>query len=438
MSHLERRERSTGSHHGALIAARAAAVLGVAVALGWPGEASAYVWMIQHGYAACGTCHADPAGGSLLTRYGRAQGELLLKSSYRKPPAEGEEEEPGRVGDFLFGAFKLPDRLLLGGDLRLLYLAIKPENGPWVFTSNFGVKGKVPAYAAWIMMQQDVVGQLTVSRFRVYGSLGHARDTAENSYDGAAPAAITRTSPSRLVSRVHWLGVDLGAENQWLVRAGRMNLPFGLRLVEHPMWVRDVTRTDVNEHQQYGAAVSYTTPKLRGDAMVILGNYLVSPDSVRDRGYSAFVEWALREKLALGASSMVTWAKHDLQLQASLFRHAHGVFARWSPRKRLALLAEADYVLFSRAPGTNDSGITWMLMADYEILRGFHAMLTWEGLSRELTKPSAFFSSGMWGSLVWFLASHVDLRFDVVWRNNGQSTPRTNDVMLLGQLHLFL
>ncbi len=141
MSHTERRERSTRPNHGPLTAARAAAVLGVALACGWPAEATAYVWMISHGYAACGACHADPSGGSLLTRYGRAQGELLLKSVYKKPTAASEEQEPGKVGDFLFGAFKLPDRLLLQGDFRLLYFATKPEKGPWTFISNFGFKG---------------------------------------------------------------------------------------------------------------------------------------------------------------------------------------------------------------------------------------------------------------------------------------------------------
>jgi hypothetical protein len=434
--YTERSERSTRPRHVALTA-RAAAVVGVALALGWPGEASAYVWMIQHGYAACGACHADPSGGSLLTRYGRAQGELLLKTRYQKVP-EDQEQEPGRVGDFLFGAFKLPDRLLLGGDVRLMYLAIKPEKSPWTYVSNFGRSGKTPWYGSWLAMQQDVVGQLTVSRVRGFVSLGYARDTAKGSYDGDALAAITRTTPDRFVSRAYWLGVDLGAENQWLVRAGRFNLPYGLRLVEHPMWVRNVTRTDIDAFQQDGVSVSYTSPKLRGEAMVILGNYQLSPDSVRERGYSAFVEWAPKERLALGASSLVTHDAHDLQLQTALWRHAHGVFARWSPRERLALLAEADYVLFSQPPGSNNSGVALMLMADYEILRGFHAMLTWEGLAQDLTHGNAFFSSGMWTGLVWFLASHVDVRFDVVWRNNGQSSPRTNDTMLLGQLHLFL
>jgi hypothetical protein len=393
--------------------------------------------MIQHGYAACGACHADPSGGSLLTRYGRAQGELLLRTQYQRVP-EGQEQEPGPVGDFLFGAVKLPERLLLGGDVRLMYFALKPDRGPWVFISNLGQAGKVPWYGSWVAMQADVVGQLTLGRVRGYASFGYARDQAEGAFSAAALAAITRTSPDRLVSRTHWIGVDLGAESQWLVRAGRFNLPFGLRLIEHPLWVRKVSRTDVDAFQQYGVAVAYTAPKLRGEAMAVLGNYLVSPDSLRERGYSAFVEWAVKEKLTLGGSSLVTHARHDLYLMTPLWRHAHGVFARWSPAKRLALLGEVDYVFFSQPPRTNNGGFVSLLQADYEAVRGLHAVLSWETLSQELTDRGSFFSSGVWGSLVWFFAPHADVRVDVVWRNNGNATPRTNDLMLLGQLHLFL
>ena len=39
--------------------------------------AGAYPSMIRHGYTQCAACHTDPSGGTLLTKYGRAQSELL-------------------------------------------------------------------------------------------------------------------------------------------------------------------------------------------------------------------------------------------------------------------------------------------------------------------------------------------------------------------------
>ena len=46
------------------------------------GQADAYPWMMRHNYFGCGNCHADPSGGGLLTAYGRAQGDLLLRMRY--------------------------------------------------------------------------------------------------------------------------------------------------------------------------------------------------------------------------------------------------------------------------------------------------------------------------------------------------------------------
>src|SRR5215472_1180424 len=79
--------------------------------------AQAYPWIIRHEYSACIPCHADPSGGGLLTEYGRAQSEILLRTPYTKAT-----DDPGKLGDFLFGAFTLPDALLLGGDAREAYL----------------------------------------------------------------------------------------------------------------------------------------------------------------------------------------------------------------------------------------------------------------------------------------------------------------------------
>ena len=51
------------------------------VALLWllVGPAHAHSWMIREGYATCAECHLDPSGGGLLTDYGRAQSEILMR-----------------------------------------------------------------------------------------------------------------------------------------------------------------------------------------------------------------------------------------------------------------------------------------------------------------------------------------------------------------------
>ena len=84
--------------------------------------------MIHHGYTGCATCHADPSGGSLLTAYGRAQSEILLRSHYGSGPAT--EEEPGKLGDFAFGVIPLPESVLLGGDYRGAWLDTQVQGSP--------------------------------------------------------------------------------------------------------------------------------------------------------------------------------------------------------------------------------------------------------------------------------------------------------------------
>ena len=88
----------------------------------FPAPASAYAWMVRHGYTSCAMCHTDPSGGSLLTAYGRAQGVLLLASRYG---ASAQDDEAAvEAGQFLFGAFELPATLLLGGDVRGMQLEV--------------------------------------------------------------------------------------------------------------------------------------------------------------------------------------------------------------------------------------------------------------------------------------------------------------------------
>src|SRR5262249_32599486 len=126
------------------------------VSVFWPRLASAYAWMIRHDYTACAQCHADPSGGGLLTAYGRAQGELILRTHYGPPP-----EDPGGISGFLFGAVPLPDDVLLGGDVRGVALRQKANGSP--------------ALSDAFLMQADATGQVSVDRFRANASLGFAQ-----------------------------------------------------------------------------------------------------------------------------------------------------------------------------------------------------------------------------------------------------------------------
>ncbi|MET0591646.1 MAG: hypothetical protein ABW133_03030 [Polyangiaceae bacterium] len=375
----------------------------------WEKPAHAYAWMIRNDYTGCNQCHADPSGGGLLTEYGRAQSDFLLRMRYGAP----ESYEPPRSAEFLFGLMKLPESVLLGGDVRFARLAqrVNGQDASKIF-----------------FMQADLQGQVAVERIKVNGSIGYAEE-------GARQAALTTALEKNLVSRLHWIGADLGADRNWQLRGGRMNMPFGIRGVEHTMWVRSTTRTDTNSSQQHGVSLAYNGAELRGEVMLIAGNFQVSPDAYRERGYSGYLEYATSQKLAFGASSLVARAEKDVVSQQSLVRHAHGVFGRYTPAKPLVLLAEADLLAEAPEGAATSTGFVGMLQADAQVIQGLHVI----GTGEFWKAPTGFgTSAGVWGSLVWFFLPHFDTRLDVIWQTTPTPTTSVDTTTLLAQLHAFL
>ena len=392
-------------------------LLGLAVVLsilGASSPAAAYAWMIRHGYNGCTPCHTDPSGGGLLTEYGRAMEAGVLRTKYTK--AALEEEEPGPDAGFLWGAVKLPDELLMTVSYRSLYLGTKqpPDNSlKW----------------RYIQMATDLRTQATFGRWRVNGSIGYV-------HEGARAAAITSSDKDNIVSREHWIGYDLDEDQTWLLRAGRMNLPFGIRSIEHTMFVRASTRTDINAAQQHGAALAYSGTSVRGEVMAIAGNYQIHPDEYRERGYSGYLEFSLDPHYALGVSSLTTYAKRDQELRISNIRGAHGVFARLSPWTPLVVLAEGDALVQIPPHGSQRIGYAGMMQADLEVIQGVHVMGT-----GELFDPGGKGSSASWAgwlSADWFFLPHAEFRIDAIRQKLSLGPTSVTANSYMGQFHLYL
>jgi len=365
----------------------------------------AYSWMIRHGYTGCVTCHADPSGAGLLTPYGRAQSDLLLRTRY----SGGAPEEADKSSGTAWGLVSPPDWLLLGGQFRGMGLLSKPDGHSWTHQV--------------ILMQADLAAQVSIGGVRASASAGAVQSSASR-------ASVV----GNFVSREHWLGYSLD-DNAILIRAGRMNLPYGLRIIEHTMFVRNTTRTDINDAQQHGVAFAYSGDAMRAEMMGILGNYQISPDAYRERGYSAFVEVSPFERTAIGVSSLLTHAKADLYLQVPDTRQAHGIFARVSPWPALVLMAEGDLVVHAPANLPNQVGYASMLQADLEPLQGVHAMLAAESYKQQAGVETAW---ALWAGTNWFFAPHADVRLDLLRRSDVAGNARLDSTAILGQLHVFL
>ncbi|MEI9953417.1 MAG: hypothetical protein WDO74_31675 [Pseudomonadota bacterium] len=388
------------------------AILAVSFIVAWPSPAHAYAWMIRHGYTQCVQCHVDPSGSGALTQYGRVLSDVLLRTHYRweKP------DEDAKLGKFLFGALTLPDELDFGGSIRVLSLHDKVEGS--------ALEQRL------IWMQLDAKATLQSGRLVGSAALGYAPE-------GALGAAITGSTEHNLVSREHWLGVWLGESRSVLLRAGRMNLPFGVRSIEHTLWARTLSGSNINDQQQYGLAVSFAGERFRGEVMGIIGCFQIRPDVFRQRGYSAFAEFEVVPRLTFGASSKIVHLQLDPNTLEEEWRHAHGVFGRWaSPWEPLVLLGELDYVLDSPRGLYKTRGVVGYLQADIEATQGLHFMGTFEGSG--VTVTSAPPSFGGWLSYAWFFAPHADIRLDNIYRSIGTTSGHLGELSFLLQGHLSL
>jgi hypothetical protein len=382
-------------------------------------KAHAYPWMIRHGYTGCMPCHTDPSGGAgALTEYGRAQSDLLLRTHYGAPSTSGEADP---TSGFLGGIVHLPEQLRLGGDFREAFFSNKVEGAP--------------LQQELITMRADAYGDVKLGRFRAAGAIGYVPQ-------GDLEASLTTTPTDNVVSREHWLGVELDDDGAWLLRGGRMALPFGIRMIEHTLWARVLTRTDLDDAQEYGVSLSFSRDQLRGEVMAIAGNFQIHPDEYRERGYSAYVELAALSTLAVGASSLFTRATRDIVYGVTDYRYENGLFARYSPVPSLVFLGEADSVYQSLTWNGHRGGYAAFVQGDYEPLQGLHLMVTGEAMNSGTSgEPSSF---DAWLSGVWFFLPHVDVRLDGIVSTlgapaaPGSSPTYTNVTTWLAQFHVFL
>jgi len=417
--------------------------------------ARAFPWMIREGYTGCNTCHADPSGAGILTAYGRGMEEVVLRMPYTK----NKDADPGKTGNFAFGV-DLPEQLLLQTDVRNLVMAIIPPSG------NAQVQD--------ILMQLDQSAQLKIGRFRLNGSIGYSPPNITDAssgftFTGGGLGATLTDAPGQygaIVARQYWVGADIGKDEEFLLRAGRINVPFGLRVIEHPFLVRAVTRTDIDKGQQHGVSLAYSSEKLRGEAMAILGNYAIQGppghwDDPHERGGSFFFEWTPTTNVAVGGSGLVTYAAaarqdYDPSLDgtAPIVRQAWAVHARVSPVKPLVLLAEADVLNNSQnlvdALGgnyaVNHFGLAGLLQADVQLYQGIHVLAAGELYDGHIADHTALGSTYdsttavLWLGMWWFFAPHCDVRLDAV-HSFGSAPglpPLAEGTSLLLQFHGYL
>jgi len=378
-------------------------------------SAEAYPWVIKNGYTNCSACHVDPSGWGLLTEYGRAQAQIFLPTLWGKKP---EEVEP--TTGIVYGAVPLPSWLNVGLSLRGAVLSTTTSQG-----------------TTWrdILMIADLRFGVTAGPFLASVAIGYVPT-------GARLAALTNQPHDNIVSREHWLGIRLDDQKLYIL-GGRMNLPFGLRNVEHTAYVRSATKTDTDSSQQYGGQVVWDGQDVRAAVMGIVGNFHVRDSNYWERGYSGYVEGAFSKRFTLGLSSLVTHADLGIGSFANpmvqdpffnvsdVWRQAHGLFSRWHIGGPWVLLSEADLLIESGSGVPRDWGGAGLVQADVEPIQGLHFILTGEALRQfQVT------SYGAWFSVSWFFFTYCEARIDTIFTEFGvPGGGHEPSFSVLGQLH---
>jgi hypothetical protein len=310
-----------------LVAAAAAAV---------PAAAHAYPqYQLSTGAARCNQCHVAPAGGGLLTNYGRDESADTISR--------------GGDGALLHGAWEPPSWLNLGGDFR--------------FVSGLNYVGNDDGAEPIIFpMQTDLYQQVKVKDFSLVLIEG---------YIGAVRPEQGRFELSSFASREHYLMWRPNPQGLY-ARAGRFMPPFGLRLPEHPAFVRRHLGFHTLE-ETYGVSGGYVVNGWEVHGTLFVPDFW-RPVEHPESGGAVLYERRLGRGAQVGGQ--VRYGTGDDFSRLTFGVIGKKYFEDW----HLMLMGEADVVrkMLSISSGDDITQLAGYLSATYFIMRGLEARAAWE------------------------------------------------------------
>jgi hypothetical protein len=137
--------------------------------------------------------------------------------------------------------------------------------------------------------------------------------------------------PDSVFSREHWLMVRFS--DAMSLRAGRMVLPFGLRLPDHTQYVREDFGFDKWD-QSYAVEFDSASEQWMFSAAAFGGDLWLDPVPVQERGAVASLAFNVPSRASFGASVLGSTSEAKRSV-------ARSVFARWMPFNAVYLLGEA-------------------------------------------------------------------------------------------------
>jgi hypothetical protein len=317
-------------------------------------EAFAYPqFQFSSGTTRCSQCHYSPAGGGLITQWGRDE--------------SGDTISLGGDGGFLHGAWSPPSWLALGADVR--FALTRTDDG-----------GQEAPRGAFFPMQGDLYARVAFNdQFSLYvqgGARGEVRPLDDSQI------GRLKSTPDRLISREHYLMWRPSATGPY-ARLGRFYAPYGIRFVEHIYYVRrflgfnlyDETYTAsggfVGEEWELHVSAFTPPPSSFPNPLQAVG--------ARESGGAAYFERRVAGMAAVGAQARV-----GIGSEAS--RYQGGAVGKlWLEPAKVLVLGQADLVRQQVSAGGGVSQFVSYLGATVIPIRGVMVGLAYERFQEDLS-----------------------------------------------------
>lgn len=270
-------------------------------------NAFSFVENVTHGYVNCMACHISPAGGGILTDYGRSLSKELMSTW----GWEGSEEP-------LFGAVKNKEWFKLGGDARVLQ----------TYLENSKVK-----QGRQFVMQRNFEFGIRSGKTWVVATLGSQEGPAGTPGKG------------EFLSERHYLLWETSEDTR--VRVGKFRLNFGLYDPNHTR----VTKSSLgfgSNSETYNLEFSKHTDTDETFLTATLGRLDVPRDRSSERALSATYAKYLGPKTKAGTSLLIGESSTQRRSLA-------GLFAVFPAITNSVVKLEADLQRTTAAATPNDS-----------------------------------------------------------------------------------
>jgi hypothetical protein len=367
-------------------------------------EASAYPqFQISSGTNRCGQCHVSPAGGGMLTSWGRDESADTVSR--------------GGNGAFLNGLLSPPSWLAIGGDFRFAGLA-SDTGGP-----------ESPELVAFPMQLDVYLRAMLGDSFSLNVTIGDRGIVRPN--DESFGGRIAAEGDS-FISREHYL-MYRPAATGFYARIGRFFAPYGLRMVEHVFYIRRYTGSNLYE-EPYSLSAGYIADDWEVHATGFVPVPTSFPDLLQSVGYRESGGALYGEKRFAGMATLGLQTRIGVGSEEA--RYQGGAIGKlWVEPAKMLVMAEADVIRQEiKGTGTGQTQFVSYVGPTFFPTRGLMATLAYERYQEDV-KIANTAHNALDLEINFFPTAHVELMVLGRMEQNGDGAPASLGML---QFHYYL